>query len=59
MANLELSNRRAGAVVTYLKSKGVSPDRLVAKGYGESQPKVKNDSEANRQLNRRIELKVL
>ncbi len=58
-ANLELSNRRADAVVEYLKSKGVPPDRLVAKGYGESQPKVKNDSETNRQLNRRIELKVL
>lgn len=58
-ANLDLSNRRAGAVVEYLKSRGISPDRLVAKGYGESQPKVKNDSEANRQLNRRIELKVL
>lgn len=58
-ANLDLSNRRAGAVVEYLKSKGIAPDRLVAKGYGESQPKVKNDSEANRQLNRRIELKVL
>jgi len=58
-ANLDLSNRRAGAVVEYLKSKGIASDRLVAKGYGESQPKVKNDSEANRQLNRRIELKVL
>jgi len=57
--NLELSNRRAAAVVEYLKGKGISADRLVAKGYGESQPKVKNDSEANRQLNRRIELKVL
>ncbi len=58
-ANLDLSNRRAAAVVDYLKTKGISPDRLVARGYGESQPKVKNDSDANRQLNRRIELKVL
>lgn len=57
--NLELSNRRADAVVDYLKAKGISAERLVAKGYGETQPKVKNDSEANRQLNRRIELKVL
>lgn len=58
-ANLELSNRRADAVVDYLKGKGISAERLVAKGYGETQPKVKNDTDANRQLNRRIELKVL
>lgn len=58
-SNLELSNRRANAVVAYLKTKGISPERLVAKGYGESQPKVKNDSEAHRQLNRRIEMKIL
>ncbi len=38
--NLELSQKRAQSVVQYLIEKGVEPDRLVAKGYGESRPKV-------------------
>jgi peptidoglycan-associated lipoprotein len=38
--NLELSQKRAQVVVQYLIDKGISPDRLTAKGYGESQPKV-------------------
>jgi peptidoglycan-associated lipoprotein len=46
--NLDLSNRRAQSVVNYLISKGISTDRLVSKGYGETQPKVvdKRDHEA-------------
>jgi peptidoglycan-associated lipoprotein len=35
-----LSQRRAQSVVDYLISKGIASDRLQAKGYGESQPKV-------------------
>ncbi len=38
--NLNLSQKRAQAVVDYLISKGIDPKRLIAKGYGESQPKV-------------------
>ncbi len=38
--NQELSQKRAQSVVDYLISKGIQPDRLKAKGYGESQPKV-------------------
>jgi peptidoglycan-associated lipoprotein len=38
--NLELSQKRAQSVVDYLISKGIAADRLQAKGYGESQPKV-------------------
>lgn len=57
--NLELSNNRAKAVVNYLINEGIVKDRIIAKGFGKSQPKVKNDSEANRQLNRRIEMKIL
>jgi peptidoglycan-associated lipoprotein len=38
--NQELSQKRAQSVVDYLISKGIQPDRLMAKGYGESQPKV-------------------
>jgi outer membrane protein OmpA-like peptidoglycan-associated protein len=59
ITNKELSKKRAMAVVEFLKNQGIVSDRIVAIGYGEAQPKVKNDSEANRQLNRRIELKFL
>jgi len=38
--NMELSQKRAQAVVDYLISKGIDPQRLIAKGYGESEPKV-------------------
>lgn len=38
--NQELSQKRAQSVVDYLISKGIASDRLQAKGYGESQPKV-------------------
>jgi peptidoglycan-associated lipoprotein len=38
--NLELSQKRAQSVVDYLISKGIAADRLLARGYGESQPKV-------------------
>ncbi len=38
--NIELSQKRAQSVVDYLISKGIAPDRLQARGYGESQPKV-------------------
>jgi peptidoglycan-associated lipoprotein len=38
--NMKLSQARAESVVKYLISKGIDPDRLVAKGYGESKPRV-------------------
>jgi peptidoglycan-associated lipoprotein len=41
--NLALSQKRAQSVVDYLVSKGIELDRLQAKGYGESSPKVVND----------------
>jgi len=53
--NLKLSQRRAQSVADYLKSKGVT-NRLVAKGYGSSQPIADNRTEEGRALNRRVEL---
>lgn len=46
--NLDLSRRRAQSVVNYLISKDIARDRLIAKGYGESTPKIvdKKDNEA-------------
>lgn len=63
--NIDLSKRRAESTVRYLISKGISPDRLSAKGYGESQPIARNtnpdgtDNPAGRAKNRRTEFKIL
>ncbi len=58
--NLSLSQKRAQNVVNYLSSKGVSETRMVAKGYGESQPLKKNaQTEENHALNRRTTFKVI
>ncbi len=57
--NLKLSQARAKAVVDYVITKGVKSERVIAKGYGETQPIAPNDSPENKQKNRRTELKVL
>jgi outer membrane protein OmpA-like peptidoglycan-associated protein len=57
--NMKLSDNRSKAVVDYLITKGISSGRLVSKGYGESKPIDKNDSEKGRQNNRRTEFKIL
>jgi len=58
-SNLGLSQRRAQSVVDYLVSIGVPRTHLIAKGYGESQPIATNDTPEGRQLNRRVEAKVI
>ena len=58
-ANVELSLKRAKSVYEYLQNNGIAANRLVFKGYGQSQPAVPNDSEENRHRNRRIEFKIL
>ena len=55
--NTRLSQARADAVRAYLASKGVAPDRMVAKGYGPSQPVAPNTTPAGRAQNRRVELR--
>ena len=57
--NITLSNNRARAVVNYLISKGITPQRLTAKGYGESKPVADNKTEEGKSKNRRTELKVI
>jgi outer membrane protein OmpA-like peptidoglycan-associated protein len=54
--NQGLSQRRAESVTNYLTNRGVSPGRLQAKGYGESQPVADNSTDEGRALNRRVEL---
>ncbi|GGF02417.1 OmpA family protein [Hymenobacter cavernae] len=57
--NQTLSQRRAQSAVDYIISKGIDKSRITAKGYGESQPVVKNaKTEAEYQRNRRTEFKV-
>ena len=53
--NLKLSQERAQAVRDYLVERGIAPDRLIAKGYGEAYPVASNDTEADRERNRRSE----
>ncbi len=57
--NKALSTKRAQSVVEYLVGQGISPDRLTAEGYGELLPLVQNVTEADRERNRRIEVRVL
>jgi len=55
-SNWELSTARALAVVHLLSGLGVSAENISAAGFGEFHPRASNDSEAGRQLNRRIEI---
>ncbi|MEC7813574.1 MAG: OmpA family protein, partial [Bacteroidota bacterium] len=57
--NQTLSEGRAQSAVNYIIEKGVDQNRLVAKGYGETQPLFENDTEENKANNRRVELKVI
>lgn len=57
--NLQLSENRSKSVYDYLLGKGILLERLVYKGYGESQPVDTNDNEAGRANNRRTELTVI
>lgn len=55
--NQKLSQRRAENVRKYLVNKfGINANKLVARGYGESQPIASNDTDAGRQQNRRVEV---
>lgn len=56
--NMSLSKKRAQSVANYFKSKGISGNRFSVEGFGETAPRFKNDSEANRVKNRRVEIGV-
>ena len=57
--NMDLSVRRAKAVVDYLVKKGVDPSRLTSEGVGSAEPLDTADTAAARAKNRRIEFKVI
>ncbi len=57
--NLDLSDRRAAAVVTYLVAHGVATNRLASQGYGETQPVINAHTEKAWTKNRRVEFLIL
>ncbi|WP_262732503.1 OmpA family protein [Gaetbulibacter sp. NE] len=57
--NDELSKLRAEAVSNFLVEKGLESHKVKWFGFGSSKPKVSNDTEANRAINRRVEFKLI
>ena len=57
--NRELSQRRAESVKKYFVEKGITTDRLVAKGYGPDKPIADNKKKAGQKKNRRVEFQIL
>jgi chemotaxis protein MotB len=58
-SNWELSTARATTVLQFFLSAGVSPERLAASGYGETQPVAGNETPEGQAKNRRVEIVVL
>ncbi|HNF03105.1 MAG TPA: OmpA family protein, partial [Ferruginibacter sp.] len=63
--NMTLSDNRAKSVREYILSKGIAAKRIISQGYGETKPVAPNanddgtDNPEGRQLNRRVEFKIL
>lgn len=57
--NLKLSDNRARSVMEYILSKGIAPNRITSKGYGESKPVDTNETDEGRQMNRRVEFTIV
>jgi outer membrane protein OmpA-like peptidoglycan-associated protein len=57
--NNRLSQERADIVRNYLLTQGVPTERVSAKGYGKTRPKVANDTPDNQAINRRVEFEIL
>ncbi|MCX7861593.1 MAG: OmpA family protein [Bacteroidales bacterium] len=57
--NLQLSQARAETVRNYLISKGIAAERIIAKGYADTQPIATNETEQGRAKNRRTEVRII
>jgi outer membrane protein OmpA-like peptidoglycan-associated protein len=57
--NLDLSNRRAESVAAFLKAQQVNPMRVLSQGFGEQYPAASNDTAEGRQLNRRVQMRLV
>jgi outer membrane protein OmpA-like peptidoglycan-associated protein len=58
-SNQELSLNRANSVRTYLINHGIEPKRVIAKGYGDTEPVAINETPEGRQKNRRTQVKII
>jgi OmpA-OmpF porin, OOP family len=58
-ANLKLSEKRVEAVKKYLVSKGISKNRVKTKAFGGTQPVTNENTTEARNLNRRVEMRIL
>jgi outer membrane protein OmpA-like peptidoglycan-associated protein len=56
--NLDLSNKRAREVASFLNDQGVKSSRVDTEGYGETQPIESNDTSVGKQKNRRVEVAI-
>ena len=57
--NFKLSDNRARSVMEYIISKGIASTKITSHGYGETKPVATNDTDEGRQLNRRVEFKIM
>jgi outer membrane protein OmpA-like peptidoglycan-associated protein len=57
--NQSQSEERATSAKSYLVAKGIESARVETKGYSNTQPVTDNKSDASRQLNRRVDIKVI
>ena len=57
--NMDLSKRRAENVKTLLAMRGVAQNRMEVIGFGKTMPIASNNTEAGRQMNRRVEIKIV
>jgi len=57
--NMDLSARRAKAVVAYLTGHGIDAARLNSKGFGETKPIADNETSAGKEKNRRVEFLIV
>lgn len=57
--NMDLSKRRAEAVMKYLVAQGVANERFIVKWYGQTKPIADNKTPQGRQKNRRVEMKII
>lgn len=57
--NMELSQRRADSVASYLRSRQIDPGRINSRGYGETSPIADNNTQFGKAQNRRVELTLV
>jgi len=57
--NMQLSQRRAQSVASYLAQQGVNSQRMITVGMGESRPVADNSTDSGRQANRRVEITMV